>query len=385
MRHRLPASSSFLPVVINALTIPVSNSISAAPITDSPSQSLNCSALGSLAQINVSAIDSNAASQNTGQDDPGGEVNLTESLLPLNDNLVRSDLNETWHGDFSYLGGGLCVTAVLVDAAHALAKMALNDLLEEETFTVSNYNEVQIKVTQFEAGFTRRYAAIGTFVAIQRMDRDDRFEVSRFTFFRGKQRMGMIDFKGHACSSDSCEANLGNASLPLVVPSNKSSLVANLVGPSQSAATTLVHTINDDDPDMELDCEWHGQKIHPRVAMLAPSSVLTYSHIVKEDPMGLPALKDVVDDHTLGMSIVLMATPHPSPSAPLWSYYWAIRALGKMPEMMADKFDWREMTMTVTVDGFQLGTVSLIKGTLPTVSGPSPSLPGSNNDSTFFT
>ena len=378
MRHRLPASSSFLPVLINALTIPVSNSISAAPITDSPSQSLNCSALGPLAQINVSAVDSNAAFQDTGQDDPGGEFNLTESLLPLNDNLVRSDLDETWHGDFIYLGRDLCAAAVLVDAAHALAKMALNDLLVEETFTVSNYNEVQIKVTPFEAGFTRRYAAIGTFVAIQRMDKDDRFQVSRFTFFKGKQRMGKIDFIGQSCSSDSCGANLGNASLPLVVPSNKSSLVANLVGPSQSAATTLVHTINDNVPDMELDCEWHGRKIHPRVAMLAPSSVLTYSHIVKEDPMGLPALRDVVDDQTLGMSMVLMATPHPNPSAPLWSYFWAIQALGKMPEKMADKFDWREMTMTVKVDGFQLGTISL-----PTVSGPSPSLPGSNNDSTF--
>ena len=380
MRRLLLAS--YLLVLIKALTIPLSNSITAASIIDSPSQSPDCSTFDPLARNNVSANASNVAFQDTGHDDPGDRFNFTSSLLSLNAGLDLSE-NDKWHGELIYVGKPICATAVFVDAAHALAKMALDDLLAEETFTVSNYDEVQIKIIQFEAEFTRYYAAMGTYAAIQRMDTDNRFEASRFTFFKGKKKMGTIDFIGRSCSSGSCRASSGNASLPLVVPLHESPPVANYVGPPQSAVTKPVNATNDDDPDMEIDCEWHGRKVDPRAAMLTPSSILTYSHLVKEHPMDHPPIKDVVDDQALGMSTVLLATPQPSPAAPSWSYYWAIRAIGKMPEKMADRWDWREMTMTVKVDGYQLGTISLVKSLVPTVS--SPSLPGSNNGSILVT
>ena len=371
----------YLLVLIKALTIPVSNSITAASITDSSSQSPDCSVFDPVAHNNVSANASNVAFQDTGQDDPGNRFDFTGSLLSLNAGLDISDLNDKWHGEFIYVGKRICATAVFVDAAHALAKMALDDLLAEETFTVSNYDEVQIRIIQFEAEFTRHYAAFGTYAAIQKMDKDNRFEASRFTFFKGKVKMGTIEFIGRSCSSGSCGANSRKTSLPLVVPLNESPPATNHMGPPQSAVTKLVNATNDDDPDMELDCEWHGRKIHPRAAMLTPSSLLTYSHIVREDPMGHPPIKDVVDDEALGLSTILLATPQPSPTAPLWSYYWAIRAIGKMPEKMADRWDWREMTMTVNVDGYQLGTISLVKALV----GSSSSLPGANNGSTLVT
>ena len=54
-----------------------------------------------------------------------------------------------------------------------------------------------------------------------------------------------------------------------------------------------------------------------------------------------------------------------------------------MVEKMADTFDWREMTMTVRVDGFQLGTISLYKGIVHNVSGLL--LPGNNSGSVLVT
>ena len=89
---------------------------------------------------------------------------------------------------------------------------------------------------------------------------------------------GKLTLLGLSCSSGSCEVSLGNTSLPLVVPSNESSLVATRVSPSQSATTTLIDTNNDDDPERKLDCEWPSRRVQSRVAMLALSSVVGYSH-----------------------------------------------------------------------------------------------------------
>ena len=315
---------------------------------------------------------------------PGGGLNLSNSFSSLNASLIGSYSHDDWHGELFYAGKPICGTAIFVNAAHALAELALlQDLIAEESFTVKNYNEAQIKVRRFHDEFTRRQAALGVFTAIQRMNKDDRFEVSSFIFFLGKRKMGQVDFVGGPCSSASCEDDSNKASLPLVVPSNEPSLVASRVGPSQSAATTSVNRVGMDDSDMELDCQWHGQRVNPRSAMLAPSSVLTHSHIVKEDPRQSAALREVIDERMVGMTLVLLATPHPNPTAPLWTYFWAIKALGKMVEKMADRFDWREMTMTVRVDGFQLGTISLYKDIIGSVSGPS--LPGNENGSILVT
>ena len=379
MRLLFASSASCLLLFSKALTIPVSSSVNATSITDSPSQSLRCSDLGPRAYSSTSADASNATFQDTSQDDPLRTFNLTSSFLSRNASLVGSDSNDKWHGDMVYWGKAICATAALVNAAHALAMIALKNLVAEQLFTVKNYNEVQIKVRQFHAEFTRRQAAIGIFAAIQRMYIDDQFETSTFTFLLGNKRMGSIDFIGWSCSSTSCGANVEKSSLPLVVPSNESSGVTGQVGPPQPAATILANTVNDNDPDMELDCEWHGRRVDPRRALLAPSSILTYSHLVTEDPMKYPTLRDIIDDEIVGMKFVLLATPHPSPTAPLWSHYWAIRALGMMPEKMAEKWDWREMTMRVRVDDFLIGTISLFNGKVHTASGPS--VLGSNNGS----
>lgn len=50
---------------------------------------------------------------------------------------------------------------------------------------------------------------------------------------------------------------------------------------------------------------------------------------------------------------------------------------------MADRWDWREMTVKVKSDGFQLGTIDLNKGILPPVAGPL--LPGADNVSVLAT
>ena len=376
----LLAGPSYLAFFSKALTVPVSNSVNVTSITGSPLQFPRCSDLGPRAYNNTSADAKDSAFQDTGLDDAWGSLNLTNSFSPLNASLVGSDSNDHWHGEFFYAGKSICGTAIFVNAAHALAEIALlQDLIAEETFTVKNYNEAQITVRRFHAEFTRRKAALGVFTALQQMNKDDRFEVSSFIFFLGKIKMGQVDFIGGPCSSASCEDDSKKASFPLVVPSNELSLVASRVRSSPSAATTSVNTVVIGDSDMELECQWHGHRVNPRAALLAPSSALTHSHIVKEDPMMVPASRDVIDDRIVGMTLVLLATPHPSPKAPLWSYYWAIKALGKMVEKMADRFDWREMTMTVRVDGFQLGTISLYQGIVGDVSGPS--LPGNHNGS----
>ena len=369
MIRLLACSASCLPILIKASVIPVSNSVSTAPISDGPSQSEDCSVLGS---------------RNIGHEGPFDDLNLTSSLPFLNASLVGPEWNDDWHADYYVLGGQICATAVLVDTAHALAKMALYDLLSEETFIVDKYKEVQIKVTQFKAGFTRIRAALSLYDATQQMTGTNSFLASRFTFFNGKVKMGRIDFTGTACSSGSCRANSANASLPVAVSSNDSSIVVtgNKAGSLRSAVPTLVNVFNNKNSDMELDCRWYGQNIGQKIAMLAPSSALTYSHIAKEDPMSLLVLKDVLNDRILDVTVVLLATPHPSPLAPLWSYYWAIQALGQMPEKMADQWDWREMTMKVMVDDLQIGTIDLIKGVSRRVSGPSL---GSENGSIFVT
>ena len=379
----LLAGPSCLAFFSKALTIPVSNSVNVTSITESPLQFPRCSDLDPQAYSNTSADANDSAFQDTGLDDPWASLNLTNSFSSLNASFVGSDSNDDWHAVFVYGGKSICGIAIFVNVAHALAEIALQDLTAEETFTVENYNEAQIIVRRYHAEFTRRHAALGVFAALQQMNKDDRFEVSSFIFFLGKRQMGQVDFIGGSCSSTSCEDNSKKASLPLVVPSNEPSLVAGKVGPSQSAATTSVDRVVIDDSDMELDCHWHGHRVNPRAALLAPSAALTYSHIVKEDPMKSPASRDVIDDRIVGMTLVLLATPHPSPKAPLWSNYWAIRALGKMVEKMADTFDWREMTMTVRVNGFQLGTISLYKGIIRNVSGLL--LPGNNNGSVLVT
>ena len=380
----LLAGPSCLAFFSKALTIPVSNSVNVTCITGSPLQFPRCSYLGPRAYSSTSVNANDSAFHYTGQDDPWRSLNLTNSFSSLNANLVGSDSNDDWHWGFFYEGKTICSTAIFVNAAHALAEIALSrDLVAEETFTVKNYNEAQIKVRRFHAEFTRRKAALGVFTAIQQMNKDDRFEVSSVISFLGKKTMGQVDFIGGSCRSASCDDDSKKASLPLVVPSNELSLAASRVGSSPSAATTSVNTAVLDDSDMELECQWHGQRVNPRAALLAPSSALTHSRIVKEDPMRSPALRDVIDDRIVGMTLVLLATPHPSPTAPLWSNYWAIKALGKMVEKMADRFDWREMTMTVRVDGFQLGTISLYKGIIRNISGPS--LPGNNNGSILVT
>ena len=376
----LLAGPSYLAFFSKALTIPVSNSVSVTSITDSPFQFPRCSDSGPRAYSNTSADANDSALQDTGPDDSWGSLNLTKSFSSLNASLVGSDSNDDWHGEFYYWGKSICGIAIFVNAAHALAEIALlQDLIAEETFTVETYNEAQIKVRRFHAEFTRRKAALGVFTALQQMNKDDRFEVSSFIFFLGENKMGQVDFTGRSCSSASCEDNSKKAPLPLVVPSNETSLVTSRVGPSRSAATTSVNTAVIDDSDMELECQWHGYRVDPRAALLAPSSALTHSHIVKEDPRKSPASRDVIDDRTVGMTLVLLATPYPSPKAPLWSNYWAIKALGKMVEKMADRFDWREMTMTVRVDGFQIGRISLYKGIVRNVTGPL--LRGNNNGS----
>ena len=379
----LLAGPSCLALFSKALTIPVSNSVNVTSIIDSLLQLPRCSDLGPRAYSNTSADVNDSAFQDTGPDDAGGGLNFTNSLSSLNASLIGSDSNDDWHGEFFYAGKTICSTAIFVNAAHALAEIALQDLIADETFTVKNYNEAQIKVRRFHDEFTRRQAALGVFTAIQRMNEDDRFEVSSFVFFLGKRRMGQVDFMGGPCSSASCEDDSNKVSLPLVVPSNEPSLVASRVGPSQSAATTFVDRVGMDDSDMELDCQWHGKRVYPNSAMLAPSSALTHSHIVKEDPRQSAALRDVIDERMVGMTLVLLATPHPHPTTPMWTYFWEIKALGKMVEKMADRFDWREMTMTVRVDGFQLGTISLYKGIIRNVSGPS--LPGNENGSILVT
>ena len=359
----LACSASCLPILITASVIPTSDSVSTVSINNSPSPSVDCSLLGSHAIRHK---------------DPFEDLNLTSSLPFLNASLVEPVWNDDWHGEFELLGRNICATAVLVDAAHALAKMALDGLHSEEIFIVENYKEVRIKVTQLKAGFTRSRAALSLYIAIHRMTGSDCFPASRFTILKSTEIMGRIKFTGKACNSGSPRANSANAPLPVVVSSNGSStmVTGNKTGSLRSAVTPLVNYKN---PDMKLDCRWYGQNMGPRTAMLAPSSTLAFSHIVKEDPMGLPALKDEIDDQALGVTVLLLATPHPSPAAPLWSYYWAIQALGQMPEKMADQWDWREMTMKVMVDDFQLGTINLIKGALQRVSALS--LPGSNNGS----
>ena len=382
----LLAGPSCLAFFSKALTIPVSNSVNVTSITGSPLQFPRCPDLGPQAYSNTSADANDFAFRDTGLHDPWGSLNLTNSFSSLNASLVASDSNDNWHGRFMYFGKWICSTAVFVDAAHALAEIALlQDLNAEETFTVKNYREVQIKVSRFHAEFTRRKAALGVFTALQQMNKDDRFEVSSFMYFLGQKKMGQVDFIGGPCSSASCEDDSKEASLAIVVPSNKPSLVVSRVGPSQSAATTSVNTVVNDDLglDMELDCQWHGQSVNPRAALLAPSSALTDSHIVKEDPMKSPVSQDVIDERIVGMTLVLLATPHPSIAAPRWSYYWVIKALGKMVEKMADRFDWREMTVTVRVDGLELGTIGLYKGIIRNVSGSS--LPGNNNGSILVT
>ena len=380
----LLAGPSCLAFFSKALTIPVSNGVNVTSITDSPFQFPHCSDLGPRAYSNTSAHANDSVFQDTGLDDSGGSLILIKPFSPLNASLVGSDSNDDWHGEFYYGGRSICGTAVFVNAAHALAEIALlQNLVAEDTFTVKDYSEAQIKVRRFHAEFTRRQAALGVFTALTKMNRDDRFEVCSLIFFLGRHIMGQIDFIGGPCSSASCEDDSKNASLSLVVPSNTSSLVASRVGPSHSAATTLVSTVAMDDSDMEVDCYWHGNRVDPRAAMLAPSSALTHSHIVKEDLGKSPASRDVIDERIVGMTLVLLATPHPSSTAPPWTNYWAIKALGKMVEKMADKFDWREMTMVVRVDGIQLGTISLYKGIVRNVSGPS--LPGNNNGSILVT
>lgn len=380
----LLAGPSCLAFFSKALTIPVSNGVNVTSITGSPLQLQRCSDLGPWAYSNTSADVSDSAFQDTGPDDPGRSLNLTNSFSSLNASPIGSDSNDDWHGEFYYAGKSICGTAVFVNVAHALAEIALlQDLIAEETFTVKNYSEAQIKVRRFHAEFTRRRAALGVFTAIQQMNKDNRFEISTFIFFLGKEIMGRVDITGGPCSSASCEDDSKKASLPLVVPSNELSPVASRVGPSQSATTIPVNTAVIDDSDMELDCQWHGHKVNPGAALLAPSSALTHSHIVKEDPMKRPASRDVIDNQKLGMTLVLLATPDTDLMAPPWTNYWAIKALGKMVEKMADRFDWREMTMTVRVDGFPLGTISLYKGIVRNVSGPS--LLGNNNGSILVT
>ena len=378
----LLAGPSCLAFISKALAIPVSNSVNVTSTIGSPLQLQRCSELGPRAYSNTDVNDT--AFQDTGPDDPGGSLNPTNSFSSLNASLVGSDSNDDWHGDFFYAGKSICGTAIFVNVAHALAEIALlQDLSAEETFTVKTYSEAQIKVRRFHAEFTRRRAALGVFTGIQKMNEDNRFEVSIFRFFLGTKEMGQVDFRGGPCPPASCEDDSKRAYLPLVVPSNELSLVASRAGPSQPATTTSVNTAVMDDSKMELDCQWHGHKVNPRAALLAPSSALTHSQIVKEDPMKRPASRDVIDDQVLGTTLVLLATPDPALMAPLWTNYWAIKALGKMVEKMADRFDWREMTMTVRVDGFPLGTVSLYKGIVRNVSGPS--LLENNNGSILVT
>ena len=190
--------------------------------------------------------------------------------------------------------------------------MALDGLLSEQTFIVDNYKEVKIKVSQSKAGFTRSRAALSLYAAIQKVTGGDFFPASRFTTFKGKERMGGIDFMGTACSSGSYRADSANVSLPVVISSNNSSMVVtgNKAGTSRSAVATLVNVINNKNSDMKLDCRWYGQRLGARIALLAPSSTLAYSHIVKEDPMSFPALRDVVVDQTLGVSTVIRYKIH---------------------------------------------------------------------------
>lgn len=264
----IAGSASYLSILIKTLTIAISNSISAVSIGDISSQSLNCSVSG----------------------DSFWDVNLTSPNASFNVSLAGLDANDKWHGVYELLGRKLCTTAVLVDAAHALAALALYDLLEEHVFVVDNYDEVQIRVTPFNEEFTRSRAAVGLYAAIYKMSGTRLFDSSRFTFFKGNQKMGKIEIIGAACPSGSCGANLTNASLPPVVSSNESALVATRsnASPSRSADPTLFDPIRDNKLDMELDCAWHGRRVTPRILMLAPSSLLTHSHIVKEDPMTFP-------------------------------------------------------------------------------------------------
>ena len=130
MRLLRAGIASYLPILITAATVPPSNSIS-------PSQSLNASEL---------------SLQVTAHDHPSVHLNLISS----NASTVGLLSKDSWHGDYEIVGKAMCTTAVLVDAAHALAKMATNDLHGPETFVVNGYNEVQIKVTPFDSDLMRR-------------------------------------------------------------------------------------------------------------------------------------------------------------------------------------------------------------------------------------
>ena len=367
MRLLLACPASYLAVLINSLIVPINNGVSAASI----SQLVNASVSGC---------------RDIGIDDALDDHNFKSSVPSPNANLVGLDWKDDWHEEYKVLGHEICATAVLVDAAHALAKIALDDLVAEETFVVKGYNQVQIKITRLEEGFTRQRAALSIYAALLRvLPSSTRFLASRFTFFKGKERMGTIEFVGRPCCSDDGVAGIANASSAQGDPSNSTSLVRikSMADPYKSANTSLVGETDDDDADMELSCRWYGRRVPQRTAMLAPSGVLSHSHIVKENPLSHPRIKDQIVDHVLGTTISILAIPQTSAAAPLWSYYWVIQALGRMPEKMADQWDWREVTMTVKVDGFPLGTISLIKSTSPTVS--TSSLPGSNDDSVLVT
>lgn len=381
----LAGLASYLPFMIQALTIANSKSVSVASGSHNPSQPLNPPVLGRSARASISATVSNASLQN----DLSEDSNITVSLLYPNASHVGARFDTSWNYKYKFFGTRLCATAALVDAAYALATMALDGVRAEQTFSVISYDEVKIKVTSFTAAFTRQPVAVAMYVALHAMNTRDKFEASRFTFLESNEEAGKIEFMATPSASYSCGASQQDASSsPLVGPgpsSNDSSSVASRSngGASRSAATTLVNaTTNDDDPDMELDCEWFGKRVHPRTALLAPSSVMAYSEIMKRDPMSLPPIREVIKTESLDMTFIMSAAPQYHHAAPLWTYYWIIKALGKMPEKMADQLDWREMSVKVKVDGFQIGTIGLFMGILPTVSGLA--LQGSDNDSTLI-
>lgn len=309
--------------------------------------------------------------------------------LPSNVSSGGGGSSSAWSFRTKWGSTALCVTALLVNAGHALASEAVKNADEPVPlviYTVKDYGEVNIKITPYTSSWVRHKVLEAVYNCLLSMKGENRFLSSRWTIFHEHEPVGRIDFNAIAQPPRTCGLGLSDSSVS-EEPSPESPPLAS-TSYNESANTSpiakSVSSVGDDENDsnLELDCEWGGKSFDPFTEMIAPVHVLAAEPFETSDiHRRAPWVKYFVVQRER-VTITTTAIDPDRHDPPYWTTYWLIKAIGRLPRAMADRdrFDWREMSVTVKVDGVAIAHISLQSGLIP---HPGQSNAGGGNVSTL--
>ena len=306
--------------------------------------------------------------------------NRSTFSYPLSTNLTsgRPSPDPLWEVIYKLGGSRLCITAVMVNFGYALADIAAvaSDVpVRSESWTVDNYREVNLRLIVFNESFDRLLALNLLYHSVENMRQMRMWRNGQWTMFQGGIAIARLDVndgslnqgirnKGmcdpRSASTATSKRSVLGSSVSIINIHEKIENVSLVTTTSLSAGSND----KDDNSVLKLTYSWSGENLGYLTALMSPLYLIANEPLRNPDPYRTAWSEHQVTVRAWDVTFRFSAYDTHKPTPQVWTYYWIIKALGQLPLAYADKWDFREISATVSLDDVPVGVVRIFKGIL---------------------